>query len=141
MNPNILPSNRATVVGAINPASQGAGTVSTGWIDMSDYGSLLAIAQFGAFGSDASADVSVEQADTDAGGNAKAVEGKGAAGVDDDGSQVIVDVFEEDLDINGGFRYVRVSIEVETAASLVAGVVLGFDARYQPGEHAESVVS
>ena len=54
--PNILPSDRLAIVAAINPVSPAAGAVSTGWISMQNWRSVMAIVQAGVLGAAATLD-------------------------------------------------------------------------------------
>ncbi|QNG44700.1 hypothetical protein [Sphingobium yanoikuyae] len=134
MNGNLNPSMATGVVAVINPVSQGAGTVTTGWIDMQKFGALLAILAVGALGASATVDAKIEQATDAAGAGAKDVAGSAItqltkAGTDDN-KQVLINLRQEDLDKNNAFRFVRLSVTVGTAASLVSAIVLAFNARY-----------
>lgn len=134
MNGNLNPSMATGVVAVINPVSQAAGTVTTGWIDMQKFGALLAILAVGALGAGATVDAKIEQATDAAGAGAKDVAGSAItqltkAGTDDN-KQVLINLRQEDLDKNNAFRFVRLSVTVGTAASLVSAIMLAFNARY-----------
>ena len=136
MNRVLRPSDEAALVAAINPASQGAGSVSTGWIDMSKFDKLMAIVQAGALGASATLDAKLEQATSGAGAGAKDITGKAItqltqAGTDSN-KQAIINLAAEELDVTGGFDFVRLTLTVATAASLVSAAVLGFSPRYAP---------
>lgn len=141
MNPNLLPSHRAAVLGVIDPDATAAGAVSTGWIDLSKWGSIMAITLAGALGTNATFDAKLEQATASDGTGVKDVTGKAItqltqAGTDESDKQAIINCFPDDLDINNGFRYVRLTITVATATSDAGGLVLGLDPRYGPAnEH------
>lgn len=134
MNGNLNPSMATGVVAVINPVSQAAGTVTTGWIDMQKFGALLAILAVGALGAGATVDAKIEQATDAAGAGAKDVAGSAITQLTkastDDNKQVLINLRQEDLDKNNAFRFVRLSVTVATAASLVSAIVLAFNARY-----------
>lgn len=135
---NIKGSELITVMGAINPASQGAGSVASGWLDAAQFQKVLALVQVGAFGASATVDAKIQQATDSSGSNAKDVTGKAitqmlAAGGNNVQAEINVDM--ADLDVNGGFRYVQLSITVGTAATLVAGVVAGIAPRLMPASN------
>lgn len=138
MKPNIRPSNTATVVGVIAPVSQGAGSASTGWVSMALWGSLMAIVQAGVLGASATLDAKLEQATSAAGAGAKDLTGKAITQLtkagSDDGKQAVIEVTSDELDVNNSFTHVRLTLTVGTAASLVAGLLLGHDARYDPSD-------
>jgi hypothetical protein len=136
MASNVKPSERVALLGAINPQSAAAGTLTTGWIDVSKWGSVQAVLLAGALGASATVDAKFEQASAAGGTGAKDVTGYAItqltkAGTDDN-KQVIVNLPTEKLDINNGFRWVRLSVTVATAACLVSAIVQGFDGRFEP---------
>lgn len=133
MQGNLNPSARAAIAGFLPPASVAAGTVTTGWVDMRTFLSLLALINVGVFGANATVDAKVQQATDGAGAGAKDVAGSTitqllAAGGNN--RQVAIDIRPEDLDKNNGFKFVRLSLTVGTAATFVSAVLLGFDPRY-----------
>lgn len=135
-NPNVKPSDRAPILGVIDPDAYAANTYTTGWIDMSLWESVQAIVFAGTLGSSATLDAKLEQATSSGGAGAKDVTGKAItqltqAGTDSD-KQAVINCQSEDLDVEGGFRYVRLSLTVGTATSDAGGVVLGADPRYAP---------
>lgn len=134
MNHNLKPTDRAAVVGVLNPLSQSAGARSTGWVSLVDFASVMAILQVGVLGSSATVDAKIEQATSAAGAGAKDVTDKEItqltqAGTDAD-KQAIINVAQRDLDIANGFTHVRLTVTVATAACLTSAVLLGMDPRY-----------
>ncbi|BBF93372.1 hypothetical protein [Blastochloris tepida] len=136
MTPSTSPADRVAILGAINPASQAAGTVSTGWFPAKLWGSFLAIVQAGALGANATVDAKLEQAKDAAGASAKDIAGKSITQLTktdaDDNKQAEINLRQAELDIANGFTHVRLSITVATAACLVAGLVIGLDPRFGP---------
>jgi hypothetical protein len=134
MNHNLLPSDRTAVAAAINPASHGAGAVSTPWISMATFFSMMALIQAGALGASATVDAKIEQAKDATGTDAKDVTGKAITQLTqadgDDNKQAIINIGQRDLDMANDFDHVRLTLTVGTAASQVAAVLLGVDARY-----------
>ncbi len=134
MQLNALSSELAGIVGNVSPVSQGVGTVTTGWIDASKFHQFMAIVTAGVLGAAATLDAKLEQATDGAGAGAKDVTGKAItqltkAGADDN-KQVVINLSpSQHLDIDNGFDYFRLSMTVGAAASLIAGVVLGLNAR------------
>jgi hypothetical protein len=51
-----------------------------------------------------------------------------------DNKQVLINVRPENLDSNNGFAFLRLSLTVEVAASIVAGKLLGMHPRYATAE-------
>ncbi|WP_296540030.1 hypothetical protein [Rhizorhabdus sp.] len=134
MNGNLNPSAMVAVLGAINPSSQAAGALSTGWVDMQDWFNAMAIVHAGALGASATLDAKIQQATDGSGTGAKDVTGLAITQLtkagSDDNKQAIINIRQEDLDRNNGFRYVRLTMTVATAASLTSALLLGLNPRY-----------
>jgi hypothetical protein len=129
----LKPSQRVGIVGVINPQSV-LGAQSSGWIDATLFHNFMAVIAVGVIGAAATVDAKIEQATTSGGAGAKDVVGKAItqltkAGVDDN-KQVAINLKQTDLDFNGDFKWFRLTITPAVAASLIAGLVTGFDARY-----------
>ncbi|HET6969970.1 MAG TPA: hypothetical protein VFH92_02495 [Phenylobacterium sp.] len=130
---NLSPSQRAGIVGVIDPQSASTAK-STGWIDATTFHSYLATLQVGALGASATVDAKLQQATDNTGTGVKDVTGKSItqltkAGTDDN-KQVEINLRQEELDFNNGFKFFRLTITPATAASLISAIVQGFDTRY-----------
>lgn len=133
MSTALKPSQRAAIVGVINPQSSSSAQ-SSGWIDATTFFNFMAVILAGAIGSSATIDAKLEQATASDGTGAKDVTGKAItqltkAGTDDN-KQALINLKQEDLDFANGFKFFRLKITPATAASLISGVVMGFDPRY-----------
>jgi hypothetical protein len=129
------PTDKIALVGAIDPDAQGTGDVSTGWVSAANFNTFMAVVMAGTLGASATLDAKIEQATDDSGTGAKDVTGKAItqlvkASNDDD--QAIIEFCGEDMDVDGGFTHVRLTMSVGTAASDVAGLLFGIDARFGP---------
>jgi hypothetical protein len=127
------PSQRAAVVGVIDPQSASTAK-STGWIDATKFYNYLAVIKVGALGASGTVDAKLEQATSNVGADVTDVTGRAItqltkAGTDDS-KQVLINLKQEDLDFSNGFNFFRLTITPATAASLIDGVVLGLDPRY-----------
>lgn len=134
----LKPSQRAAIVGVIDPDAYAAGTYTTGWVDASRWYSFLAIVAAGDLGSSATLDAKIEQATSAAGAGAKDVAGYAItqltqAGTDSN-KQALINLKSEKLDINSGFTHVRLSMTVATATSDAGAVLMAFDPRYGPAD-------
>lgn len=130
MNGGNLPaSKRAGIVGAIDPDAYAAGTQTTGWVDMAKFGCLLAVVMAGTMGATGTINAKIQQASDSAGTGAKDVTGLAITALTDADSdkQALINVVQGDLDRTNGFRYVRLSMTVATAACDAGAVLLGFD--------------
>lgn len=138
MSYNIKPTEVAALLAAINPASQGVGSATSGWVSVADFMKILAIVQVGTFGASATVDANLQQATNSSGANAKAIPiASGnlaittlAAGTNNLQAELNLDA--QQLDVNNGFSFVQLTITVGVAASLVSGAVLGFAPRLAP---------
>jgi hypothetical protein len=127
------PSQRVSVVGVINPQSANAVQTSP-WIDATTFHNYMAVLQVGAIGAAATVDAKVQQATSAAGAGAKDVPGRAITQLTkaaaDDNKQVLINLKQEDLDFNGGFKWFQLSMTPAVAATLIGATVLGFDPRY-----------
>lgn len=134
MNANLNASAVAAILAVRNPISQGAATVTTGWIDMQDWFQIMAILMTGVMASTATLDAKLQQATDSGGTGAKDVTGTAITQLTEAGThsnkQVVINCRQEDLDFNNGFRFVRLSVTAATAASLMSAIVLGLHPRY-----------
>lgn len=135
MGPNQKPSESIALLATIDPVSQGAGAVSTGWVNMGNFEAMLAVLDVGAFGASATVDAKLQQALDSSGTTPKDITGKAivqmlAAGGNN--KQVTIDVRETDLDTNNGYCYVRLTVTVGVAATLVSAGLWGFFPQYEP---------
>lgn len=142
-NPNIKPSNLVSLQAVLNPVSQGAATVTTGWVRADIFDSFLAVLAVGALDASGTVDAKLQQATDGSGTGAKDVSGKSItqltqAGTDSN-KQVLINCRAEELDVNGGFDFVRLSVTVGTAASLLFAALFGVHGRYHPMGHAATV--
>jgi len=133
---NRLPSEKAAIVGTIDPDVITASTVLSDAIDMSKFEALMGIVMMGTLGSSATIDAKFVQATT-SGGTYKDVSGSDItqqtqAGTDASDKQCIVNMRAEDLDVANDYRFVKLSLTVGTATSDAAAIVLGFNAAVEP---------
>jgi len=137
MTPNQKPSETLSVLATINPMSQGAGTVSSGWVAVKNHLALMALIQTGVLGANATVDAKLQQATDGAGTGAKDVTGKGITQIvkaTGDNKQALINCRSGELDTEGGFAFVQLSITVGTAASLVGASLLGSFPRFSPAD-------
>jgi hypothetical protein len=133
MFPNAKPTEIVALLGTIDPVSQATGTVTTGWISMADFTRLLVTLQTGVLGASATVDAKLQQAQDSSGTGAKDITGKAITQIvkaSGDNKQALLTCGGAELDVNGGFSYVRLSVTVGTAASLVGASVYGFNPRF-----------
>ncbi len=132
-NPNLKPSLRAAVIAVIPSASHSVGTATTaGAVDMSEHITAHCVCAMGALGGGV-ATLKWEQATVDDFSDAKAVEGRDPIDLAEN-LPAQLNLKANELDINGGFRYVRPVITVTVAAVQAGAVVLAHDAKHQPAD-------
>jgi hypothetical protein len=135
MFPNAKGSELLAVLATLDPASQAAGTITTGWISAANHHSLLAIVQTGLLGTAATVDAKLQQALDASGTGAKDITGKAITQIvkaSGDNKQALINIRPEELDTINGFGFVRLSLTVAVAASQTAAQVLGVGARELP---------
>lgn len=128
MFPNSKASENVAVLATYDPVSQGAATVTTGWVDMRKFLQLLVLVQTGVLGASATLDAKLQQATDGSGTSAKDITNKAITQIvkaSGDNKQALINLKPEELDVNGGFCFVRLSLTVGTATSLVSACVLG----------------
>lgn len=128
-------SEMVELAGAITPIATAA-EHNSGWIDMSKFSRVAIVVSVGTFGTNATVDVDIEQAQDSSGTGAKNITGKSItqltdAGTDDD-KHVVIEVQAEELDVNNGFTHIQVELTIGTATVPSSAVVFGFPVRYQP---------
>ena len=129
------------VLAAINPSAQAAGTANSGWVSVADAHRLLAIVQVGTLGSSATVDAKIQQATSSGGAGAKDISGAAITQITSgNNQQALINVGVEQLDVNGGFNYVQLSITVGTAATGTAGLLLSVHPRELPAAQAATVL-
>jgi hypothetical protein len=130
---NVKASEQVAILGAINPSSQAAGAATSGWVSMADFQKVLAVVQTGALGASATVDAKIQQAKDNSGTGAKDVTGSAITQITGaNNQQAEINLDAQQLDVEGGFGYVQLSVTVGTAASETAALVLGFSPRYAP---------
>jgi hypothetical protein len=90
---------------------------------------FLALVDSGVLGSSGTLDAKIQQASDSSGTGAKDVTGKAITQIVANNKQALIDVKQEDLDINNGFSFIRLTMTVGTATSEVFGALFGLDPR------------
>jgi hypothetical protein len=117
---------RLPVVGQISPASYGAGTQLTAAIDMANVRRVLFVIQTGVLGASATVDFKITGSAT-SGGTYADVTGRSITQIvkaSGDNKLALLEVTAEQVGAQG-WRYIKGSLTVGTAASIVGVVALG----------------
>ncbi|KKL46550.1 hypothetical protein LCGC14_2344430 [marine sediment metagenome] len=135
---NLLPSEVAAVLATIDPDANSNATYLSDAIDMSRFDAILAVILVGTMAGTSTINASFTQA-TASGGTYKAISPakamtalSQAVSPDDSDKQVLMNLRAEELDIDHGYRYVKLSLVVGVAESDCGAVVLGFGSRFGP---------
>ena len=137
MFPNSKASEMLAVLATIDPASQAAGALSTGWVSVANHLGFLAVVQTGVLGTSATVDAKLQQAFDNAGTGAKDIAGKAITQIvkaTGDNKQALINIKPEELDTVNGFGFVRVTVTVGVAASITSAQLLGVNPRYAPAD-------
>jgi len=136
-----LCSERAAVLGRIDPDAIAAGTVLSEAVDMSLWGRLMVIVQSGDLGASATLNAKLTESDA-SGGTYTDIAGKAITQLTQAGSGsdkvAIIELRNDELGEDK--RYVKLSMTVGTATSEASAVILGFDPRYEPA-HANDIAA
>ncbi len=133
MFPNAKASELVAVLATIDPVSQAAGSITTGWVSVANFHNFLATIETGVLGTAATVDAKVQQAQDSSGTGVKDITGRAITQIvkaSGDNKQALINFRGEDLDNLNGFAFVRLSITVGTAASQIAAQLLGFTPRF-----------
>jgi hypothetical protein len=139
MQPNALMSDQMALMDQIAPVSQGVGAVSTGWVSMANFERMLALINTGVLGAGATLDGKLQQATDAAGTGAKDIAGKAIVQIvkaTGDGKLAMINLRDDELDVANGFAFVRLTLTVGVAASLVGATLVSGVARYAPPKDA-----
>jgi hypothetical protein len=137
MYPNAKASEMLAILATIDPASQAAGAISSGWVSVANHLGFLALVQTGLLGTSATVDAKLQQALDSSGTGAKDITGRAIIQIvkaNGDNKQALINLKPEDLDTVNGFGFVRVTVTVGVAASITAAQLLGVNPRYAPAD-------
>ena len=134
---NSKASEMLAILATIDPASQSAGSATTGWVSVANHHGLLAVVQTGVLGTLATVDAKLQQATDSTGAGAKDVAGRAITQIvkaTGDNKQALINLKPEDLDTVNGFGFVRVALTVGVAASISGAQLLGVNPRFAPAD-------
>ena len=134
---NSKASEMLAILATIDPASQSAGSATTGWVSVANHHGLLAVVQTGVLGTLATVDAKLQQALDNAGTGAKDITGKAITQIvkaTGDNKQALINLKPEELDTLNGFGFVRVALTVGVAASITGAQLLGVNPRFAPAD-------
>ena len=141
MNNNIKASEQVAVLALVAPSSQAIGSSVSGWISAANFQKYLAKIQAGVLGAGGTINASFQQAQDGAGTSAKAV-GVAIAPIIVNNQCALLELDAQQLDVEGGFGFIQLTVAVGVAASQTSATLFGFNPRYAPASayNAASVV-
>jgi hypothetical protein len=113
----------------IDPVSQGAGTVTSGAVDMSKFHRIMCVLMVGNVGAAGTVDAKLQQSATGSGGWTD-IAGSNITQVTASNKVVTLEIRYDQL--TAGQRYVRLSITVGVNAVLIAALPIGGEAVEKP---------
>lgn len=118
------------------PLTRQVATHVSDWVLMENYHRAFFELLLGAMGTNATVDADLQQASSATGTGAKAISGKSItqltqAGTDNN-SPVGIELRTEELDVNGGFEYVRFRVTIAVADCAYSATLRGHEPRYAP---------
>lgn len=129
MHLNAKATEHLALVGIIDPDANTAATLTTAWVNIKNFAMLAALIMAGDLGSSATINAKLEQATSSGGAGAKDITGKAITALTqagtDDNKQAWINVKPEELDVDGGFAFVRLSMTTATATSDSAACLFG----------------
>ena len=134
---NSKASEMLAILATVDPASQSAGTATTGWVSVANHHGLLAVVQTGVLGTLATVDAKLQQATDSTGAGAKDLAGRAITQIvkaTGDNKQALINLKPEELDTLNGFGFVRVALTVGVAASITGAQLLGVNPRFAPAD-------
>ena len=137
-NKLILPSEKVAIVATVDPDANGAITaysLFSDFVDCQDFQQLMVIMLAGTVAASGKIDMKLQQATNSTGAGVKDITGFAITQITtaSNDKQAIINVDAmTDLDIAGGFRYVRAACKTTTAAADYGVVILGLEPTYGP---------
>jgi hypothetical protein len=118
------------------PATRQVATHVSDWVLMSKYHRAFLYLAVGAMGGSSTVNAKLQQATSSAGAGAKDITGKAIealTGAGSDGDSLAgIELQTEELDVNGGFKWVRFSVTVGVADVTYGATLFGLHGRYEP---------
>jgi len=118
------------------PIEKVPATYTSDWMLMSNYQRFIAVMLVGVIAAGGTVDLKLEQDDVGDGSNTKNISGKSItqltqAGGDGD-DLVGIELKTEEMDVDGGFKYVRLNLVVAVGNAFISALPLRFIANYPP---------
>jgi hypothetical protein len=107
------------------------------WVNVGGYHRLVLVVHVGAMTANSTLDAGFQQASAAAGTGAKSISGKTItqltqAGGDGNEDPIIIELRTEELDVDGGFEYVRFYVTVDSNPVTYSAIMYGIVPRFAP---------
>lgn len=130
-----LPTERVAILATIDPDAYGTGTQTSDWVNVEEWGQLMAVVYSGIIVTSGKIDAQLRQATSSTGANTSTIAGKAitqistVAGND---KQCIITLKPEELNVAGGYSFVALKMTFTTAGADAGGAIYGLDCRHGP---------
>lgn len=125
----------------ISPQSTSTQVNGSAYVDVSGFRRFIAKFNVGAIAATGTLTCQVRQATSAAGAGVKALIASAALADTGDDQDIWLEFKAEDLDVDNGYKFVRLEIVAATAASIVGAELLGFVATYEPVVQPATVIA
>ncbi len=125
-----------TIVGKLDPVSQGAGTVTIADIDMSKLRRIMFILQVGALGAAGTVDAKLRSAKTSGGAYSDIASSSITQIVTNSNKVVTLEIRQDQMESlqAAGYQYIELSVTVGANAVLISAIALGDSAPQKPAK-------
>jgi hypothetical protein len=135
MNPNLSATDQFAIISQLDPASRLGGGFPSSFADCKLWHSFVMIAQVGTFPVGATFDARLQQCTDSSGTITKNIPGKAittllAAGGSN--KQVLVNLRPDELDLAGGFGFIRMVLNTSGTTTFCSAMLLGLSAKWSP---------
>jgi len=135
MNPNLSATDQFAIISMLDPASRLGGGFPSPFADTQVWHSFVMVAQVGTFPAGATFDARLQQCTDDSGTLTKNIAGKAITtliAADGSNKQVIVNLRPAELDLDGGFRFIRMVLNTSGTTTFCSAMLLGLSAKWSP---------
>ena len=120
-----------------DPRTRQVATHVSAWVNVEEYHRLWFLLYVGDLGALATFDAGLQQASAAAGTGVKAIAGKAItqltqAGGDGPDESICIELQTEELDVDGGFEFVRFYVTIAVADCTYSAALLGACSRFKP---------
>lgn len=133
MHQNVKLSEKVAVLATIDSTNANVGVTVSSYVSMANFHQVAALLKTGLMGASGTIDAKLVQATSAGGAGSKDIAGKAITQIvkaSGDAKQVLIEVHGSELDVNGGYSFVALSVTVGTAASQLDATLFGSVPRF-----------